>query len=174
MSNPEVVLETRRLVLRQLDLGDAEFILELLNEPSFVQFIGDKGVRTLDDARDYLRTGPMDSYNRHGFGLFMVMKRDGQVPIGMCGLLKRDELDDPDVGFAFLPRFWSRGYASESAAATIACGRDRFGMKRIVAITAPENKSSISLLLKLGLQFEGVIRLSADADEVNLYAIEIQ
>jgi ribosomal-protein-alanine N-acetyltransferase len=110
------VIRTSRLDLRELDFSDAEFILELLNEAGFIRFIGDKGVRTLADARDYILQGPMDSYARNGFGLYAACLRDG-TPIGICGLVKREGLNDPDVGFAFLSRYWSSGYAVESAAA---------------------------------------------------------
>ena len=157
--------------MRRFELHDAEFILALLNEPSFLRYIGDKGVRTLDDARNYLQSGPLESYQRHGFGLLMVARRDDQVPVGMCGLLKRDELDDPDVGFAFLPQFWSLGYGFESTEAILEYGRDRLEMKRIVGITSPENDASIRLLLKAGLSFEGKVQLAPDAGDVNLYAV---
>lgn len=168
---PSLVFETARLKLHHLDYVDAAFILELLNEPSFIQFIGDKGVRTLDDAREYLQNGPLDSYKRHGFGLFRVVHREDKLAVGICGLLQRDELADPDIGFAFLPRFWSKGFAQEAAAATLDHGRDQLNMKRVVAITNRDNHSSIKLLQKIGLFFEGTVRLADDADEVNLYAI---
>src|SRR5579871_5850734 len=113
------VIQTPRVDLRELNLDDADYILELLNEPAFIRFIGDKGVRNLSDARDYLREGPMDSYVRNGFGLYAACLRDG-TPIGMCGLVKREGLDHPDVGFAFLSRYWSNGYAVESAGAVLA------------------------------------------------------
>ena len=110
------VLETDRLILRWLSTDDAEFILELLNEPSFLQYIGDKGVRTLEDARNYILNGPVDMYARLGFGLYLTELKERGVPLGICGLLKRDGLEDVDIGFAFLPRFWAKGYAYESAA----------------------------------------------------------
>jgi RimJ/RimL family protein N-acetyltransferase len=172
--NPRVfpVIETDRLILRRLEPDDAEFILGLLNDPSFLRFIGDKGVRTLDDAREYIRTGPMASYERLGFGLFLTALREDRAPIGICGLLKREALDDVDVGFAFLPRYWSKGYGFESAAAVLDYGRRVLGLTRIVAITSPDNASSIRLLEKLGLKFETMIRLSEDSPEVRLFASE--
>ncbi len=115
-----VVFETDRLVLRRLTVDDSGFILRLLNEPSFLQQIGDRGVRNLADAKQYILSGPIASYERHGFGLFLVELKDGLVPIGICGLLKRDALDDVDVGFAFVPESWSKGYAFESASAVLA------------------------------------------------------
>jgi len=164
------VLETDRLILRWLPTDDAEFILELLNEPSFLRFIGDKGVRTLEDARDYVLNGPVDMYNRLGFGLYLTELKDGGVPIGICGLIRRDALEDVDIGFAFLPRFWAKGYAYESASAVIAYGKSAFGLKRIVAVTMPDNHSSIKVLEKLGFKFEQMVRLSVGAPEIKLFA----
>jgi RimJ/RimL family protein N-acetyltransferase len=167
-----IVLETDRLVLRRLELSDAAFILELLNDPSFLRFIGDKGVRSLEDACEYLRTGPIASYERFGFGLYLTERREDGVPMGICGLLKRDSLNDVDVGFAFLPRYWAKGYAFESASAVLAHGRTAFGLGRIVAITSSDNTASMCLLEKLGLKFESMVRLSEDRPEVRLFAWE--
>jgi len=167
------VLETDRLNLRWLSTDDAEFILELLNDASFLRFIGDKGVRTLDDARDYILNGPVDMYNRLGFGLYLTELKECGAPIGICGLIKRDSLEDVDIGFAFLPKFRSKGYAYESAAAVMAHGKTVLGLKRIVAITSPDNHASGRLLEKLGLRFERMIQLSTvskNASEVRLYA----
>jgi len=163
------VLETDRLILRWLSTDDAEFILELLNDPSFLQFIGDKGVRTLEDARDYIMKGPVEMYARLGFGLYLTELKEGDVPIGICGLIKRDGLEDVDIGFALLPRFWAKGYAYESASAVMAYGKDVLGLNRIVAITSPDNHASANLLEKLGLQFERMLRLSEEAQEVRLF-----
>ena len=164
------VIRTSRLDLRELDFNDAEFILELLNEAGFIRFIGDKGVRTLADARDYIRHGPMDSYARNGFGLYAACLRDG-TPIGICGLVKREGLNDPDVGFAFLSRYWSSGYAVESAAAVIVHAKDTLHIKRIVAITSPDNHSSIAVLEKIGLKFERMIRLVDHSPELKLFGL---
>jgi RimJ/RimL family protein N-acetyltransferase len=164
------VIRTSRLDLRGLDFRDAEFILELLNEAGFIRFIGDKGVRTLADARDYILQGPMDSYARNGFGLYAACLHDG-TPIGICGLVKRQGLDDPDVGFAFLSRYWFSGYAVESAAAVLAHARDSLRLARVVAITSPDNWSSIAVLEKIGLQFERMIRLVDHSPELKLFAL---
>jgi RimJ/RimL family protein N-acetyltransferase len=164
------VLETDRLVLRRLTVDDAEFILELLNQPSYLRYIGDKGVRTLDDARGYILKGPVDSYERFGFGLYLTLLKESGVPIGLCGLLKRELMEGPEVGYAFLPQFWSKGYAFESAAAVMAYGKDVLGLERIVAITAPDNEGSIRVLEKLGLKFDRMIRFSENGDEVKLFA----
>jgi RimJ/RimL family protein N-acetyltransferase len=166
---PMIVIETERLVLRRLSSGDAEFILELLNQPSFLQYIGDKGVRNNDDAINYIQTGPVASYERLGFGLYLVELKDTAVPIGICGLLKRDTLPDVDVGFAFLPEYWSRGYAFEAAVAVMNYGKEVLGLRRIVAITSLDNEASIRLLEKIGLRFEGLIKLAEDQPEVRLF-----
>ncbi len=164
------VLETGRLTLRRLTPDDAAHILELLNEPSFLRFVGDKGVRTPDDARDYIANGPIASYEQHGFGLYLTLRKEDDVPIGICGLLKRDTLDDVDVGFAFLPEFWSKGYATESAAAVMDYGRSVLGLKRILAVTSPDNVKSIRVLEKQGFVFERMVRLSEDESEIKLFA----
>lgn len=166
------VLETDRLVLRRMTAGDAGFILGLVNEPSWLRFIGDRGVRTLEDARRYIADGPVASYERFGFGLYLAELKEGRVPAGICGLIKRESLEDVDLGFAFLPEFWGRGYARESAAAVLDYGRGRLGLKRVVAVTAVDNHASIRLLEKLGFSFERMVRLSEGDEEVKLFARE--
>ncbi len=153
-----------------MSLDDAEFIVELLNDTSFLRFIGDKGVRTSDDARQYIQTGPMDCYERHGFGLWLVELKGSRMPIGICGLLKRDTLSDVDIGFAFLPPYRSQGYASESAAAVMDYGRTVLGLRRIVAITNDDNTGSHRVLEKIGMSFDRMIRLSDDGPEIRLLA----
>jgi [ribosomal protein S5]-alanine N-acetyltransferase len=164
-----IVLETERLILRRLSIDDAEFILELLNEPSFLRYIGDKGVRSVEDARRYILNGPVDSYQRNGYGLYLVQLKLGGLAIGISGLVKRAALADPDIGFAFLQEQWSKGYAFESASALMIYAREVLKLKRILAITAPDNESSINLLRKIGLRFERMIRLSDDAPLVKLF-----
>ena len=160
-------LETERLLLRRLTVDDAEFILTLLNEPSFLRYIGDKKVRNLDDARQYILNGPVASYDRNGFGLNLVELKESHTPIGICGLLKRDELPDPDIGFALLPDFCNKGFAHEAASAVLQDARDK---ERLLAITSLDNDASINLLERLGFKFEKVIRLSADGEQVKLFA----
>ncbi|MBL1704237.1 N-acetyltransferase, partial [Klebsiella pneumoniae] len=130
-----IVLETERLVLRWFDIKDAPFILELVNDPAWIQFIGDKRIKNLDDAKKYILNGPVDMYNKMGFGLYLVERKEDFTPLGMCGLIKRDSLEDVDIGFAFLEKFRSKGYGFESASAVIDYGVQNLGMKRIVAIT---------------------------------------
>src|SRR5277367_605811 len=163
------VIRTERLELRELELSDAQFVLELLNEAAFLRFIGDKGVRDLDDARAYIINGPMDSYAQHGFGLYATCLGDG-TPAGICGLVKRESLQDADLGFAFLSRHRLKGYATESAAAVLAHARRVLRLQRVVAITAPENADSIAVITKIGLKFERMIRLSEYSPELKLYA----
>lgn len=169
-----VVLETERLFLLQLSIENAQFILTLLNEPSFVRYIGDKKVRNIKDAQQYILNGPVKSYEQNGFGLYLVELKDTHTPIGMCGLLKRDELPDVDIGFAFLPDFWNRGLASEAATAVLKYAQETLQLKRIVAITNPDNYASIKLLQRLGFTFERLLKLSQDGDEVKLFASESQ
>ena len=164
------VLQTERLNLRRMSLDDAEFIVELLNDPAFLRFIGDKGVRTTEDARQYILTGPVDSYERHGFGLWLVELKDSETPIGICGLLKRETLSDVDIGFAFLPQYRSKGYAFESAAAVMRYGRNVLGLRRVVAITNEENIDSLRVLEKIGMSFDRMIRLSEEGPEIRLLA----
>jgi RimJ/RimL family protein N-acetyltransferase len=141
-----------------------------LNDSSWLRFIGDKGVRTLDDARNYIVKGPLAMYARSGFGLYLTELKESGIPIGICGLIKRDSLEDVDIGFAFLPRFRSQGYAFESASAAMAYGRDVLGLTRIIAITSADNHGSAKLLAKLGLRFEQMVRLSNDVEEVMRFA----
>lgn len=173
MNTPMTQLKTERLTLRQFTLGDAEFILELVNEPSFIQNIGDRGVRTLSDAEKYLETGPISSYERNGFGLLAVTLNDTGQPIGMCGLIKRDALEDVDIGYAFLPAFWSKGFALESAQAVINHAKETIGLKRVVAIVDPANAGSIRLLEKIGMTFENMVKLSVDDIDLKLYSINL-
>jgi len=167
------ILETERLILRQLTWDDADFILELLNEPSFIQNIGDRGVRTLSDAEKYLEAGPIASYARNGFGLWRVSLKESDESLGMCGLIKRDGLDDVDIGYAFLPRFWSKGYAVEAALACKEYARDVVKLKRLVAIVDPANQGSIRVLEKIGMQYEKLIKLSADDIDLKLFGMEL-
>jgi RimJ/RimL family protein N-acetyltransferase len=152
---------------------DAEFILQLLNEPSFIQNIGDRKVRTIEDARAYIVKGPMASYQKNGFGLYLVVLKEIREPIGMCGLIRRDGLEDVDIGYALLPKFWSRGYAGEAALVMKAYAKDEIGLKRIVAITDPANESSIRVLERIGLRYERTIRLSADDIELKLFSVDL-
>ena len=163
-------METERLLLRRVSADDAEFIVELLNQPSFLRYIGDKGVRNTDDAINYIQTGPVASYERFGFGLYATELKEAQAPIGICGILQRDTLPHPDIGFAFLPGYWNKGYAFEAAAAVMNYARQALGLEQILAITSPGNVASERLLEKIGLRFERMTKLADDAPEVKLFA----
>ena len=153
-------------------MEDAPFMLALLNEPSFIRNIGDRGVRTEEHARAYIADGPLASYARHGFGLCAVTLADEPSPIGICGLLRREALPDPDIGFAFLPPYWGKGYAFEAASAVLAHARGALRMPRLLAIVNPDNAGSIRLLEKLGFGFERPIRLSDREPELKLFRVE--
>jgi len=156
------VLATERLVLREFTAEDAEFVLRLVNEPAFLRYIGDRGVRTLDDARRYIAEGPVASFARHGHGLMRVVRKADGVEVGMCGVLKRDTLPDPDIGFSFFPEYWSQGYALESARAVMRHARETLGQGRILAITTQDNEPSMRLLGKLGFRFDRVMPMGAE------------
>jgi RimJ/RimL family protein N-acetyltransferase len=162
-------LETTRLVLRRLEFDDASFVMALLNEPSFIQNIGDRGVRSLEDAKRYLREGPMAMYDSYGFGLWHTALKSDATPVGMCGLLQREYFKDPDVGFAFFPEFWGRGFAFEAAEATLRHGLVKYGMKRVIATVAVGNTGSIRVLEKLGMEFERMYDNKPGEPQVRLY-----
>lgn len=166
------VVETERLILREFILTDAPFILELVNDPSWLQFIGDRDVHTMAEARLYLQTGPLDSYQRFGFGLYLIRQKIEETPIGMCGFVKRPSLPDVDIGYALLPQFTGQGFASEAATAVINYGKTALGLKRLAAVTAPDNSRSIKLLEKLGFHFEKMVRLAPEAQKIRMYVIE--
>jgi RimJ/RimL family protein N-acetyltransferase len=170
---PPVKFETPRLTLRHLAEPDAPFILRLLNEPSFLRFIGDKGVRTLEDAAAYIRTGPVASYQTHGFGLYLVTLRETGASIGICGLVTRDWLEHPDIGFSLLPAYWSRGYAREAASAVLDQARDLLGVKRVLAITSLDNHDSIQLLKKLGFTYSATVHRPVENEQLNLFALDL-
>jgi len=148
-------INTERLIVRPFQPADAEFIIELLNEPDFHRYIGDKQVRTEDDALAYIVNGPQKSFQQHGFGLMLVSLHNG-TKLGMCGLLKRAELTHPDLGFAFLAQHYRQGYAFEAAQAVL----QHHNISTVLAITDPANQPSQALLLKLGFNFVQEQRLS--------------
>ncbi len=162
-------LTTPRLTLRRFTEDDAPFILELINDPDWIRFIGDKEVRTLEDARRYLRDGPIAMYARFGLGLLCVELKAG-APVGMCGLIRREGVTDVDLGFAFLPAFRSQGLAREAASATLAQGHGQLGLQRIVAFTAADNAPSAHLLRNIGMRLERTTTLPDSAEELLLFA----
>jgi ribosomal-protein-alanine N-acetyltransferase len=167
------VTETDRLTLRWMTVEDAGMVLELLNDPDWLRYIGDRGVRTLEAAQEYILTGTVDMYNRLGFGLYLAERKPDGAPMGICGLVKRDFLEDVDLGFAFLPAFRTQGYARESAAAVMEYARDILGLRRLVAITSLDNERSGRLLEKLGFRLEGNIPVPPGGREARLFAIDL-
>ena len=170
MAGNKAILNTERLAVRQFEVGDAEFILRLLNETSFLHFIGDKGVRCVGDAVNYLASGPIASYQAHGFGLFHVAELSTGASVGMCGLLRRAEHEHPDIGFAFLSQYRKQGYAYESAKAVIDYGQRALRIDTIVAFVSPDNERSIRLLERLGLHFVGEARVSGISGAQRMYS----
>ena len=163
------ILETERLILRQFELTDAKFIVELVNTPRWIEFIGDRNIRAQEAAITYLQNGPMKSYEENGFGLSMVELKDG-TPIGMCGILRRDTLESPDLGFSFLPQFMGKGYAFEIADATLNYAKTELNLGPILAITVPTNKKSIRLLEKIGLRFKQIIYNTEKNEELMVFS----
>jgi RimJ/RimL family protein N-acetyltransferase len=168
------LLETDRLILRQFENGDAAFALELLNEPAFLANIGDRGVRTVEDAVRWIENGPRANYTRLGFGHYVVVLKDTGEAIGMCGLRTRDGLDDPDLGYALLQRHWSRGYAAEAARAVVEYSRAALQLPRLTAICSPDNTSSVAVLEKLGFVFCNQRRLPNENHDVLVFVLDAQ
>jgi [ribosomal protein S5]-alanine N-acetyltransferase len=167
----QIILETERLILRKFTLDDAPFMLELLNTPSWLQFIGDRNVHTIEDAENYLKNGTLKSYQEHGFGFYAVIEKEGGQTIGMCGLIKRDSLPNIDIGFAFLPNLISKGFGYESASATLDYALNVLKIKRIIAIVNPDNEKSIGLIKKIRMQFEQMIKFGNEDKELMLFGI---
>jgi ribosomal-protein-alanine N-acetyltransferase len=168
------IIETERLNLRETSEADAAFILELLNDPGFIRFIADRGVRTVEGAARYIDERLAESYRRNGFGLWLVEAKDEGVPVGICGLLKRGApVPGVEVGYAFLPSFRGKGYAYEAAAAALLHARDVLGLPRLYAVVSPDNTASIRMLEKLGLRFERAVTLQGEESEVKLYSADL-
>jgi RimJ/RimL family protein N-acetyltransferase len=159
------MIASSRLILRELIVTDTPFILELLNDGDFYRYIGDRGIRTLAQAQEYIQQGPAVSYARYGHGLYLVERKEDGACLGICGLIKRDTLEQVDIGYAFLPQYRGQGYAIEAAQAALADGKSRLGIGQVVAIVTPGNERSIGLLAKLGLVRSRLVKLSEDADE---------
>ena len=167
------ILETDRLILRHQTVEDAAFMLELWNDPSWIRNIGDRGVRTMEDARTSILNGAVEMYAKWGYGFYLVELKDGGLPLGICGFAKRDFLEDPDIGYALLPRYWGKGYAYEAASAVMEYGKSVLGFARIVAFTSADNEASGKLLEKLGLQFEQLMPYPGGDEMVRLYSVDV-
>lgn len=164
------IFETPRLRLRPFTLADAPFIVELLNDPDWIRFIGDRNIHSLADAENYLRNGPLKMHVEHGFSLDAVERRDAPGVLGMCGLIRRESLPDVDLGFAFLPAARGQGFATEAAAATLARAFAHHGLQRVVAITDPDNVASANVLARIGMRYEGLVPFAAE--QVAFYAAQ--
>ena len=169
-----LVLATQRLNLRWLQDADAEFILDLLNQASWLEFIGDRGVHNLEDAKGYINNGPLTMIRQYGFGLYLVETKSDERAIGLCGLLKREALDDVDIGFAFHPDFWGHGYAREAATACVEYARLKLGLERLVAVTMPANQASIALLKAVGMQYQRDISLGGGEEVLQLFSKKLR
>jgi len=157
-----VIAETSRLKIRQLTVDDAAFVLRLTNEPSTIENIGDKGLRTIDDAEQFILEGPWTEQHDQGYGQFAIeLKTDNEL-IGVCGILYRTKLELTDVGFALLPAFWRQGFAFEAASAVMDYGHDVLGVYNITGLTSDSNMASISLLEKLGMRYQKMVSMSGD------------
>jgi RimJ/RimL family protein N-acetyltransferase len=163
------ILETERLLLRRLTTKDADFMLKLMNEPGFIKYVADRGLRTTADAAEYISQKIIPSYARFGFGFYRVDLKESKTAIGICGLVKRGTLEEVDIGFSVLQRFCGKGYAYEAAAAVMQYGRNVLGLPRIVGVTAPDNRASIHLLKKLGLKLQRRIHLPGYGPESLLF-----
>lgn len=168
------IISTERLHLRVMRLDDAAFYLRLVNEPSFISNIRDKGIRTLDQSRESIETGTLASQEKFGFSFYLVEGRTTHLPMGICGLTKRDSLDDVDLGYAFLPEFCGQGYAYEAALAVLTHTKNALPIKQLAAITSPTNERSNRLLIKLGFIFQRTTLLSGDSEETRLYRLVLK
>lgn len=167
-----MILETPQLQLREFKIEDANFLLELLNTPNWLKYIGDRKVKTLADAEVYLRNGSLKSYIENGFGFYLVLEKTTQKPIGMCGFIKRAELENIDMGFALLPEYIGKGHGYEIAKATLRFGFEILQFKKIIAIVNPDNTPSNALIKKLGFEFEKMIQFGENKKKVNLYGMQ--
>ena len=166
------ILTTKRLELLEFTLEDAPFVLELLNSPTWIKFIGDRNIKTLAAAKKYIQEKLIDSYKKYGLGLYLVKRKEDDASIGMVGLVKRETLEDVDVGFGMLPQYAGNGYGYEAAAAVMDYAQHTLKLKRVVAITLPSNDYSIALLKKIGLQFEKMIQIPNDDEELMFFSVD--
>ena len=166
-------MKSKRLRLRRMEFQDAPFILELLNEPAFLEHIGDRGVRTLEDAEKYIFDGPMASYAHNRFGLDVIELKSTRERVGIAGLLKRTYLDEPDIGYAVLSNYWRKGIALEACKMVLQSATIRLGLHRVDAIVSSQNYASIGLLIKLGFVYQSDIQIPRSTENVNLYSIQL-
>ncbi len=166
-------LETPRLFLRRVTLEDADLMLSIWNDPAFVRFVGDRGVRTIEQAETAMTEGALSLFERYGYGPFCLVRKPDGTRVGICGLFRRDVLDDPDIGFALLPQYCGAGLAWEAAQAVVAHARDDLGLEVLTAIVAPANDASIGLIEKLGFSFERGITMPGEEEAISLYSMRL-
>jgi len=169
----EHTLETERLRLRWLTLDDAELMLAIWNDPAFIRHVGDRGIRTIDEARAAMAKGALQLYEKYGYGPYRMALGDADTAIGICGLFRRDNLDDPDIGYGVLPDYCGKGYGYEGSRAVMQYARSDLALERVIAIISPDNEASIGLIRKLGLRFERMYRMQEDEDEVCIYGVQL-
>jgi ribosomal-protein-alanine N-acetyltransferase len=169
----ERTLETERLRLRWLTLDDAELMLAIWNDPAFIRHVGDRGIRTIEEARTAMAKGALQLYEKYGYGPYRMALRDDDTAIGICGLFRRDNLDDPDIGYGVLPEYCGKGYAYEGSRAVMQYARLDLALERVIAIISPDNEASIGLIRNLGLRFERMHRMHEDEDEVCIYGVQL-
>lgn len=168
------MLTTDRLTLAEFTTADSAFILRLVNTPSWIKYIGERDVSNIAEAEQYLLEGPIKSYRDHGFGFYGMKLRSTGKPIGMCGLIKRDDMKEIDLGFALLPEFEGQGYALEAARAVLEYAAEKLGLVRLIAFTLPNNLRSISLLKRLGFSYEESMLYGTEKEEVDVFSISLQ
>lgn len=166
-----IIAETERLKISKFSIADAPFFLELVNCPNWIKYIGDRNTKTIEDAEKRIAEGHLKNYEIYGFGFYkLLLKEENNKPIGTCGLIKRYELDDVDLGFGFLPEYEGRGFGFESSVEIIKLAKNKFNLKKLAAISAPNNINSIKLLKKLGFNFEKNVKPFNDDEELRLFA----
>ncbi len=173
MGDPGWFLETERLRLRRVTLDDANLMLAIWNDPAFIRHVGDRGVRTVEAAEEAMQDGAFRLYDDYGYGPYCVSLKSDGAQIGICGLFRRDILDDPDLGFGLLPEYCGNGYAGEAATAVVSHARDDLGIQRLAAIVSPGNAASIGLIEKLGLTFDQGITMPGEENEISLYSMTL-
>jgi len=173
VTSPDWFLETGRLTLRRITLDDADLMLAIWNDPAFIRNVGDRGIRTIEEAEKALEDGAFKLYEEYGYGPYCMTRKTDDVRIGICGLFRRENLTDPDIGFGVLPDYCGRGFAGEAAKAVVAHARDDLGIENLTAIVSPENVASIGLIEKLGLRFDGGITMPGEDDEISLYKMQL-
>lgn len=169
-----IITETSRLIISKFSLEDASFFLKLVNTPNWIKYIGDRNLKTVKDAEDYLLKGTLKSYEDFGFGFYKLYDKESSKYVGTCGLVKREQLEEVDLGFAFLPEFEGKGYGYEASSAVLKIAKERFHLKTLMAITLPINVNSIKLLEKLGFKYQKRVKPFEDDEELLLFAKQLE